>query len=160
MVDNKPRRRFYRILLLALGILLFVEVIVIPGIPLLEPKAEQLTPLQEKQLSIFLGQNKLLASLATLVAGAVGGLIMNRGKSRALRRDEVRSVVTSWLLLGVSLYSGHLAQGNLVWMLDRQFFNLYNAYVVWPNRMQFWTFLAAIIILADFIFRGLERREA
>ena len=153
-------KHFYSILFLILGSLLLVEVLLIPSIPLLERKIDGLTPLQEKQLSLFLEQNKLLTSLATLVAGAVGGLVLNRGKGEKLSPGDLRRAIASWLLLGVSLYCGHLAQGNLVWMLDKQFFNLYNAYVVWPNKLQFWTFLAAIIITADFIFSGLNPKQA
>jgi hypothetical protein len=152
-------KRFYSILFLILGCLLLVEVLLIPSRPLLEKKVDVLTPLQEKQLSLFLEQNKLLTSLATLVAGAVGGLVLNRGKGEKLAPGDLRRAIASWLLLGVSLYCGHLAQANLVWMLDKQFFNLYNTYVVWPTKLQFWTFLGAIIITADFIFSGLNREE-
>ena len=161
MTDTPQRkpRRFYWKLVLIVGILLFIERFILPVIPLLEQRVDGITDLQNRQLDIFLGQIQLLTSLATLAAGGVGGILLNRGKETILVPSEIRRAVASIVLIGISLYCGHLAQSNIVWMLDKQFFNLSNAHVFWPTRLQFWTFLCAIIVLADFVFASLKRRE-
>ena len=72
---------------------------------------------------------------------------------------------TSWRPLAItlcaaSLYFGYLAYQQVVWMLNQGFFNPYNPRVWIPTRGQFWSFLACVVVFADFVYVGLTQPEA
>ncbi len=117
----------------------------------------KLSDFQLKELETYIEMNKLLTTLATLAIGATTGFAVNRGAAAPLAPADVRKAVASWTLSGVSLYAGHFAYQQVIWMLDQRFFNLFYPRVWWPTQAQFWTFLVSVIVLADFIHGNLTR---
>lgn len=127
--------------------------------PVLEEMRTELSALESRQLDTYLDTSKLLTTLATAVIGAAGGLLLRTDAKLRLTRPDRRRIIASQVFAALSIYCGHLAHQNLVWMLHSKFFNLYYGGVRWPARMQFWLFLGAVIVLADFVYRSLSREE-
>jgi hypothetical protein len=115
--------------------------------------AEQL---QQRQLDSYFEMIQLLITLATLVIGGVTGYVINRDNTIGLSAPQVRRVVASWALCAASLYFGYLAYQQAVWMLNNGFFNPNNARIWIPTRAQFWSFLASVVVFADFVYSSLQ----
>ncbi len=65
-----------------------------------------LSPLQEKQLGIFVDMNKLLITLATLSLGGIGAFVFNRYKAQELPWYQV------WRAVGASSFCGLSNRGG------------------------------------------------
>ena len=118
--------------------------------PVVEPVITQLDELQKKRLDIYLDLVKLLITGGGLTLGAITGFVLNRDKSIVFTPDQLRKVVASWVLGGISLYCGYWSIERVDWMLNNNFFDLYQPQVWLPGRAQFLTLLAAIAVFADF----------
>ncbi len=149
-------------LYLALGavvlLLLFFEARV-SSLPFAEAVLPKLSDFQLKELETYIETNKLLTSLATLTIGATTGFLVSLSRSTGLAARQAGKAVASWILAGISLYCGHLAYGQVMWMLDNKFFNLFYPRIWWPTHAQFWTFLFSVIVLADFVYGSIGRSE-
>jgi hypothetical protein len=115
--------------------------------------AEQL---QQRQLDSYFEMIQLLITLATLALGGITGYVLNRDPAMGLSNPQLRRVVASWGLCAASLYFGYLAYQQAVWMLNNGFFNPANPRIWIPTRAQFWSFLASIVVFADFAYTGLQ----
>lgn len=121
-------------------------------------ESESLTSLQEKQIELFRESNSLLSTLATAAIGAVGALLFNRYKDDKVPFwQQVRAMATV-LFSAVSIYCGYLAHDAVLWMLQNHFLNIATPRMYWSSTIQAWTFLAALIALADFFLRGIQTR--
>lgn len=167
--DRSARRRFLRIpfgslrfyiLLLIAGLALhFIESLV-DDMPFHVPVDKELIlELQKRQLDTWAEMNKLLITLATATAGAVGGFMLNRDKASPLSREQRRRAGASWMFCALSLYFGYLSYHEAMWMLRFGVFDSFNPRVWWPARAQFWTFLVSIIIFADFIYGSIRDKD-
>ena len=58
------------------------------------------------------------------------------------------------------LYFGYLAYQQAVWMLNNGFFNPANPRIWIPTRAQFWSFLASVVVFADFVYASLQVTDA
>jgi hypothetical protein len=152
--------RFYVVLLIA-GIALHVVDSVVFQIPFAEPVTDKelVLEFQKRQLDIWGEMNKLLITLATATAGAVGGFMLSRDKVLPLAPEQRRRAGASWMFCAFSLYFGYLSYQEAMWMLSLGTFNAYNPRVWWPTRAQFWTFLVAIIIFADSIYGSIRDKN-
>ena len=119
--------------------------------------AEQL---QQRQLDSYFEMIQLLITLATLTVGGITGYVINRDKTMGLSRQQLRRVVASWALCAASLYFGYLAYQQAVWMLNNGFFNPANPRIWIPTRAQFWSFLASVVVFADFVYMSLQVTDA
>ena len=115
--------------------------------------AEQL---QQRQLDSYFEMIQLLITLATVVIGGITGYVINRDNTMGLSTPQVRRVVASWALCAASLYFGYLAYQQAVWMLNNGFFNTANPRIWIPTRAQFWSFLASVVVFADFVYSSLQ----
>ena len=88
--------------------------------------------------------------------GGITGYVINRDKTMALSRQQLRRVVASWALCAASLYFGYLAYQQAVWMLNNGFFNPANPRIWIPTRAQFWSFLASVVVFADFVYMTVQ----
>jgi hypothetical protein len=125
-----------------------------------EERVEKLTELQSKQLDTFNENNKLLITLATALIGAITGFLLHREGNSRVEAGDLRRAVAAWVFAALSLYFGHLTSRQITWMLQAQFFDLFHAAVLWPARAQFWTFFLSAILLADFVYRSVQRNQA
>lgn len=152
---------FYLLLLIVIGGMFTFQSFV-STLSFADVEIESLTPLQEKQLDLYRESNALLSTLATAAIGGIGALLFNRYKDGKIPPGQRARTVLSVLLLAASLYSGFLSHETVLWMLQNQFFNLTNARVLWATRAQSWCFLLALILFADFFYRGLhtEREDS
>jgi hypothetical protein len=105
---------------------------------------------------MYVEMNKLMTTLATLTFGALGAFTLKRYELHSPPSGQVIRAVLSAVFCGFSLYAGYVSYETLVWMLHNGFFNLFNPHILWPTRMQFWTFIAAIWLLLEFVYRGVR----
>jgi hypothetical protein len=119
--------------------------------------AEQL---QQRQLDSYFEMIQLLITLATVTIGGITGYVINRDNTKGLSSPQLRRVVASWALCAASLYFGYLAYQQAVWMLNNGFFNPANPRIWIPTRAQFWSFLASVVVFADFVYMSLQVTEA
>jgi len=149
-------RRFYRFVLLIVTVLLLIEWI--PNTFAVKATAiHSLDPLQTKQIDTFVAMTQLLISLTTAVAGALIAIVFNRYQKERLPLPQARRAMAAWTLMGASLYAGHLSYQNLLHMLHNSYFDIFEVRIVWPSRLQFWSFLLSIVVVADFVFVSFRR---
>lgn len=161
LAGRAPRRRssllFYALFSLgALGLVAFEAYLT--SLPFADAIPDYAEALQQRQLDSYFEMIRLLITLATLVMGGITGYVINRGREAELGGRQLRRVIASWTLCATSLYFGYLAYQQVGWMLNHGFFNPYNPRVWIPTRGQFWSFLACVVVFADFVYVGL--REA
>ena len=166
LVSKKPQAalhirfgslRFYLILIIVAALLLTVESI-LGSMPFAAPLPDQQTilELQKKQIDTWSEMNKLLVALATATIGAVGGFLVHRDKDARLTPRQRRRAALSWFWCAASLYFGYLSYQQIAWMLGIGFFDAHNPRLWWPARAQFWTFLAAVVLFADFVYSSVR----
>ena len=115
--------------------------------------------LRQRQLDSYFQMIELLITMATLAMGGITGYVINRDNTMGLSRVMRRRVVASWALGAASLYFGYLAYQQAVWMLDNGFFNPANPRIWIPTRAQFWSFLASVVVFADFVYASLQATD-
>lgn len=116
--------------------------------------------LRQRQLDSYFQMIELLITLATLAMGGITGYVINRDNTMGLSPLMLRRVVASWTLCAASLYFGYLAYQQAVWMLNNGFFNPANPRIWIPTRAQFWSFLASVVVFADFVYASLQVTDA
>ena len=119
--------------------------------------AEQL---QQRQLDSYFEMIQLLITLATVTIGGITGYVIKGDHTKGLSSPQLRRVVASWALCAASLYFGYLAYQQAVWMLNNSFFNPANPRIWIPTRAQFWSFLASVVVFADFVYMSLQVTDA
>jgi hypothetical protein len=162
-VSNSRRRvgaspRFYLLFSLTILLLLGFEAF-LASVPFAEAIPDYSQELQKRQLDAYFEMIKLLITLATLALGGITGYVINRDRAIGLAGGQLRRVIASWTLCAASLYFGYLAYQQVVWMLNNGFFNPFNPRVWIPTRAQFWSFLACIVVFADFVYGSLHSCE-
>jgi hypothetical protein len=115
--------------------------------------------LQQRQLDSYFQMIELLITLATLAMGGITGYVINRDNTIGLSSPQLRRVVASWTMCAASLYFGYLAYQQAVWMLNNGFFNPANPRIWVPTRAQFWSFLASVVVFADFVYASLQAND-
>jgi hypothetical protein len=146
---------FYLVLLIVLCSL-FALRLFFSGLPFAEAAIESLSPLQEKQLELFRESNSLLSTLATAAIGAIGALLFNRYKDEKVPPLQRVRAIASILLSAISIYCGLFAHDSVLWMLQNHIFNVSNPRVFWSGQCQTWSFLLALLVLADFFYQGIQ----
>ncbi len=116
--------------------------------------------LRQRQLDSYFQMIELLITLTTLAIGGITGYVINRDNTMGLSPLLLRRVVASWALCAASLYFGYLAYQQAVWMLNNGFFNPANPRIWIPTRAQFWSFLASVVVFADFVYASLQVTDA
>ena len=116
--------------------------------------------LQQRQLDSYFEMIQLLITLSTVTIGGITGYVINRDNTKGLSHQQLRRVVASWGLCAASLYFGYLAYQQAVWMLNNGFFNPANPRIWIPTRAQFWSFLASVVVFADFVYMSLQVTDA
>jgi hypothetical protein len=157
MTSGKKRVCFVTSVAGAFVALIAVEHFYVSKLSFFAPQICNLDPLQEKQLQIFLEMNRLLTTLAPLVIGAMAAFMFQRYKTRDIPWYQIRWAVACWIFAGLSLYCGYLSYEKVIWMLNKQFFDLYNPRFFWTSRTQFWTFVLSVFCLALFVYQGLRQ---
>jgi hypothetical protein len=115
--------------------------------------------LQQRQLDSYFQMIELLITLTTLAMGGITGYVINRDNTIGLSSPQLRRVIASWTMCAASLYFGYLAYQQAVWMLNNGFFNPANPRIWIPTRAQFWSFLASVVVFADFVYASLQAND-
>lgn len=161
------RLRYFRFYSVRFYFLFLCVVLLLVGLdyglsklPFVEPIPDYADDLRKKQVESWTEMIKLLIALATLSIGAITGFVVNRDKSTGLTPPQIRRVLASWILCGASLYFGYLSYQQGTWMLSQGVFNPNpdNLRLWLPTRAQFWTFLISIVVFADYIYSGLQKK--
>jgi hypothetical protein len=150
-------RRFYRVVLLISPLLLLIGAMVNLFDVSFPNHVQNLDPLQTKEFDTYVAMVQLLITLATGAAGVLIAIVFNRYQKEPLPPAQVRRALTAWALVGLSLYSGYLSYRNLLRMLDQHWFDLYKMRIWLPGWMQFWSFLASIGVVADFVIDSFRK---
>ncbi len=156
---RKPWRSHLYLQFIAVAAFLLLLEILLAQVSLVQPRITQLDDLQKKRLDIYLDVIKLLITASGVTLGAITGFVLNRDKGMVFTDVQLRKVIASWALAGISLYCGYLSIQQVIWMLYHRFFDLYDPHILLPSRAQFLTLLAAIAVFADFIHGTLKRKE-
>lgn len=157
----KPRTISSRRLYLALAaVFLFVSIVefAIRQVPLAEAQVE-VGENEKAQMDSFKDNNSLFTTLATAVIGATAGLLFRRESKQPLDRAEQGRVLASIGLAALSIYFGHVAGGQVLYMLHHRFFNMYYGGIWIARQLQFWLFLASVVLLADAAYRLMQKEE-
>lgn len=119
----------------------------------------QLDGVQEKQLDAYLEVNRLLTTFGTTLLGALGFLLFGQQKAS----DWTRHRWAAWLgvlLVAVSIFFGYVAYLFLLQTLRDQVqqrgFDLTSSSPHWAQQAHFYTFLAGVVFLADFVFHNMR----
>lgn len=131
--------------------------LIIARLPFAEQLVTQLEPRHERELDLFVQQSTLLTTLTTGVLAALGAVVLTF-KDQALRHHELIPFVATIVLAGLSLYFGYEAYEQAMLMLRIKIFNLDSPVVLWPRRLQFYTFLASTICGLYFVLARVSNR--
>jgi hypothetical protein len=147
--------RFYALFCAAALILIVFEAL-LNSLPFADAVPDYAEELRKRQLDSYFQMIQLLIALSTAAIGGITGFVLHRDRSASLGPRQLRRVIASWALCAASLYFGYLAYQQVVWMLNHGFFNPYNPRVWLPTRAQFWSFLASVVVFADFVYASLH----
>ena len=147
--------RFYVLFATTVSILVAFEAL-LTSLPFADAIPDYAAALEQRQLDAYLEMIRLLVTLATLAMGGITGFIVNHGRTNLVTGRQRRRAIASWVLCAASLYFGYLAHQQVVWMLNNGFFNPTNPRVWIPTRAQFWSFLACVVVFADFAYGTLK----
>ena len=155
-----PTRQSGRTFYVKAAALLFLMITVLGVAPNLAPFAttpvDELTPLLQKQVDVYLGVVQLLVTLTTAVCGGLMALIYTRYSSQVVPAPQMRRLVVCWALAALSLLSGYFAYQNLLDMLANRIVDFTLPSVKWPERIQFLAFLSCIVVAGEFVWEGLR----
>jgi len=147
--------RFYLAFSIVVLMLVAFEAL-LTSLPFADAIPDYADQLQQRQLDSYFQMIELLITLATLAMGGITGYVINRNNTIGLSSELLRRVVASWALCAASLYFGYLAYQQAVWMLNNGFFNPANPRIWIPTRAQFWSFLACVVVFADFVYASFQ----
>ena len=151
--------RFY-VAFSALVLMLVAFEAFLTSLPFADAIPDYAEQLQQRQLDSYFEMIQLLITLATVTIGGITGYVIKGDKATGLSHQQLRRVVASWGLCAASLYFGYLAYQQAVWMLNNGFFNPANPRIWIPTRAQFWSFLASVVVFADFVYMSLQVTDA
>jgi hypothetical protein len=142
-----------RVLFAAVLVIMIAFEVLLSSHAVSEEMLSELKDFQTKQLDVFLEVNKLMTTLAAAAIAATAGFFSGQ------RAADTRRLAVVWIALGLSLYAGFVTSQQVIWMLDKRFFNLYYAGIVWPSRIQFWGFLIGMLMLAEVVHHSIREKE-
>jgi hypothetical protein len=114
----------------------------------------QLNDVQQRQLDAYLEVNRLLTTFGTAILGAFGFLLLGQEKPGTWQRHRL-AVVIGVLCVAVSIFFGYVAYLFIQSMLRDGLFDLTSLSPHWAQQAHFYTFLAGVIFLADFVYHNL-----
>ena len=122
------------------------------------PALTQLDNIQERQLDAYLEVNRLLTTFGTTLLGALGFLLI--GQKRAVEWTRHRwAALLGALCVAISIFFGYVAYLFILSMLRDGIFDLTASNPHWAQQAHFYTFLAGVVFLGDFVFHNLTKEE-
>ena len=157
---NAKLKRLLFYLLITLGVILLVSVFkAYVSAPFVEEEVTNISPVQQKQLEMYVEMIKLLITLSTFLFGAIGTMFAHFYEKKPTPRSQVRLALLAILLSGGSIMCGYLSYQRVVWMLQVNVFNLSQPRIVWTSQFQFMLFLLSAMIAALFGYHATEEDE-
>lgn len=117
-----------------------------------------LTSAASKQLDAFLEINRLLTTLATALLGASFYLLVDDKKALAWQQRRWAAFVGA-IFIAVSIFFGYVAYLFVIAMLRDGKSDVTLSLPHWAQQAHFYTFLAGVIFMADFIFSNLPKEK-
>lgn len=99
----------------------------------------ELTRLQELQVQLLTQRVSVLLTVATLVLGGAGALVLHFWETRTFSLKHQRLAALSLLSGGLSIFFGYIAFDSAIWMLSAGFFNLGTTPVRVPSLLQLYS---------------------
>lgn len=118
----------------------------------------QLSDIDQRQLDAYLEMNRLLTTFGTTMLGALGFLFF--GQERAVTWTRHRwAVFLGVFCVAVSIFFGYVAYLFILSMLRDGLFDVTSSSPHWAQQAHFYTFLAGVVFLADFVFQNLTKES-
>jgi hypothetical protein len=126
----------------------------------------QLTDIQQRQLDAYLEVNRLLTTLGTTLLGALGFLLFGQQKAGAWTKHWWAAFLGAFFV-AVSIFFGYVAYSFVVQQLQNlaqpfepnPTLDLISSSPHWAQQAHFYTFLAGVVFLADFVFHNLTKHN-
>lgn len=148
---------FWAVVAVACGLMSCGAWLYVQRANLVEERLTVLTPLQERQLELFQGRATVLLTVATLVVGGAGALLLHFHEQRSGSVAQQRFAVLALVSGGLSAFCGYLAYEAAIWMLRSEFFNLQTEALRVPSEGQLWTSALAVLFLVSCFLAASER---
>lgn len=112
---------------------------------------ETLNELQKRSSEIIIEMNKLMTSLATLVIGGVGALLLKKDEPfRVQSRGRRMTMAVCSVFAVFSIYFGYILYFKMVEMLSNSFYDPSNALIEIPRRFQYYCLWLSVIFFVIF----------
>ena len=118
----------------------------------------KLDNVQERQLDAYLEVNQLLTTFGTTLLGGLGFLLFAQQKERTWARHRW-AALSGVLCVAISIFFGYVAYSFILSMLRDGIFDLTSSNPHWAQQAHFYTFLAGVVLFADFIFHNLTKES-
>jgi hypothetical protein len=114
----------------------------------------KLNDVQQRQLDAYLELNRLLTTFGTTILGALGFVLFDRERARTWTQHRWAASV-GVLCVIVSIFFGYVAYLFILSMLRDGSFNITSSNTHLAQQAHFYSFLAGVIFLADFMYYNL-----
>lgn len=114
----------------------------------------QLNDVQNRQLDAYLEVNRLLTTFGTTLLGALGFVLFGRERARTWRKHRWAALI-GVLCVILSIFFGYVAYLFILSMLRDGSFDITSSNTHWAQQAHFYSFLAGVVLLADFMFHNL-----
>ncbi len=119
----------------------------------------QLDDVQKAQLDAYLEVNRLLTTFGTAILGALSFLLFGQEKPGTWQRHRL-AVLLGVICVAVSIFFGYVAYLFILSMLRDGLFDLTSSSPHWAQQAHFYTFLAGVVFLADFVYHNLTKEDS
>jgi hypothetical protein len=122
------------------------------------PDAAPITKALSRAQDAHAAVGNLLTTLATGLVAAFG-LFLTRTPKNRLSSAQLSLAGLSIFSIFISLYFGFVASQNLIWALEYSIASLDIPKLQWPRLLQFYSLIAGVFFVADFVRRDLRASE-
>jgi hypothetical protein len=112
------------------------------------PELHKLPDAARQSIAITLEMNKFAITLATLIFGAVGTLVVGKDNLKELTKPQIALALLTLLASSAALYFSYIVYDRLVVMLSHNFLKLSDKAITLPRTLQINALGVAVVMLA------------